>query len=81
MGRKNVPKDTGVHTASKQGIPAGLFDCSRNKDAGFTENSPVFRRTLPDRQHGFSPWTWKTENPKPKVSGIVPSFFGTSDCL
>ena len=72
MGRKNVPEDTGVHTASKQGIPAGLFGCSRNKDAGFTENSPVFRRTLPDRQHCVCPWTWKTEKQNSTVFRAFP---------
>ena len=67
MGRKNVPEDTGGHTASEQGIPAGFFGCSRNKDAGFTENSPVFGRTLTDRKYGFCLWSWKKKKQKSTV--------------
>lgn len=81
MGRKNVPEDRRSDIASEQGIPAKLFDRSRNKDTGFTENRPFFRRTLPDRQHGFRPWTWKTEKQKPTVPGTFPQISGTADHL
>ncbi len=61
MGRENVPKGTGSHTASEQGVPAGVFVCYGNKGTGLVANRPVFRKTLSNRQHGFCSWTWKKE--------------------
>ena len=69
MGRKNVPEDRRSDTASEQGIPAKLFDRSRNKDAGFTENG----KAETNGTWNFSADFW---NGRPFMTGIRQVFRG-----
>ena len=81
MGRKDVPKNIGSGRSAKPGVPT-VFQCiERNQNTRYSEDMLFYRTSMRRTTYRFCTWKRKTQKPEPEVSGVIPPFSGTPDCL
>ena len=81
MGRKDVPKNTGSGRSAKSGVPT-VFQCiERNQNTRYSEDMLFYRTSMRRTTYRFCTWKRKTQKPEPEVSGVIPPFSRTPDCL